>query len=198
MKNIKIIAFSGKMGTGKDFIAKNYILPALNRPTVLMAFADHFKVDVITKDNIDRERVFVTKDTISREKLQRRGTEEGRDKYGEDIWVRTLKEWILVFHKRNPELCFMITDLRFKNELEAVKEWGGTTIRVEAPSRNMYHLEQYYPDPIKRNKIQTHISETELDNELNKFDHILDNDFEVNKNTFIDNINKIITDINEN
>ena len=48
-----------------------------------MAFADHFKIDAINKENLKYENVFGEKDEYTRKQLQLIGTENGRDKYGE-------------------------------------------------------------------------------------------------------------------
>jgi hypothetical protein len=58
--------------------------------------------------------------------LQRLGTEGGRDILGENIWVDTA-------FARAPSDKLVITDLRFPNEVDAVKARGGTTARIHRP-----------------------------------------------------------------
>jgi hypothetical protein len=86
-----------------------------------------------------------------RELLQKLGTEAMRDGLHENVWVNALfadyvpvvKEWdefgndILVEY---PSWC--ITDMRFPNELEAVKEREGITIRVVRNNNTKYSDEK--------------------------------------------------------
>lgn len=59
-----IIGLIGHQGVGKNYIAEKVlpdILPQEN--TVVLAFADHFKIDCITKYNADYDKVYM-KDKI--------------------------------------------------------------------------------------------------------------------------------------
>jgi hypothetical protein len=56
--------------------------------------------------------------------LQRLGTEVGRDILGNDIWVET------ALKKIKPGGKYVITDMRFPNELAAVTKLGGKTVRI--------------------------------------------------------------------
>lgn len=44
-----------------------------------------------------------------------------RDKYGPDVWVHTLARRIAAYEETNPFGAYVITDLRFPNELEWLK-----------------------------------------------------------------------------
>lgn len=107
MNRIHLYAFSGKLGSGKDFLANTLrsMLPT-ERNCVGLALADHFKVDAISKDGLDYNKVYGEKDERTRKCLQHRGTEEGRDKYGEDVWVRTLTTWMSVHRDRGTDTFF--------------------------------------------------------------------------------------------
>jgi len=109
-----------------------------------------------------------------REFLQKLGTEAMREGLHENVWVNALfsdyvpvvKEWdefgndILVEY---PFWC--ITDMRFPNEMEVVKEKGGITIRVVRPGTE------------SGTESGTHPSETAL-NEAT-FDYEIINDGEI-------------------
>lgn len=72
---------------------------------------------------------------------------------------------------------WIITDCRFKNELEAVKQRGGITIRVERELNTCVCVDESSKlDCLVKckNKITNHISETDLDNQ--KFDYLINND----------------------
>lgn len=91
--------------------------------------------------------------------LQLLGTEGGRKIIHPNIWVNALMGEYS--HKDD----WLITDMRFPNELEAVKSKGGVTIRIE-------RTVDFDPDnPSKQSS--THDSETALDNA--EFDFILYN-----------------------
>lgn len=55
--------------------------------------------------------------------LQRVGTEGGRDIFGDNIWIDT------AFNKIDGNA--VITDVRFKNEMQAILDRGGFVIRIE-------------------------------------------------------------------
>lgn len=107
--------------------------------------------------------------------LQLLGTEAGREIIHPNIWVNALmSEYKAIFV--NPPLLdednikqspleegypnWIITDMRFPNELEAVKDKGGITIRIERPETD--HL------------AGDHASETALDDA--EFDYLIIND----------------------
>ncbi len=61
-----------------------------------------------------------------REYLQRVGTEAGRDVFGDDFWV----DMALPSNFKHEGDLFVVTDMRFPNEIERVIELGGFTVRV--------------------------------------------------------------------
>lgn len=113
----------------------------------------------------------IRKDMTVRELLQKLGTEAMRDGLHTNVWVNALfsdyvpvvKEWdefgndTLVEY---PSWC--ITDMRFPNEMEAVKERGGITIRVNRDNGT------------RAIDTNPHPSETGLDNV--EFDYVIEND----------------------
>lgn len=177
-KHLELYGFSGKMGTGKNYIAEKLfkaMLPPKN--TLVVALADHFKIECCVKDNVDYNKVFGLKDDKTRSLLQKRGTEEGRNIYGPNIWINILETWIKRHHETGIERV-IVTDLRFPNEVEWLKSLGGYTFRIEAPHRNMNRLKQEAGDNLDwLHKIQNHASETALDNYTN-FDYIINNDYQ--------------------
>ncbi len=162
------IAVSGKIGSGKDYIMENFLIPLLSRDIAVskMAFADHIKINVASQDNIAIETVLQgSKKPEIRKKLQIQGTEEGRDKYGEDIWINTLENWIRLRTCRGDKLdIVLITDCRFPNEAAWIERNGGLLIRTSAPDRNSIALDKEAgSDLAVRAAIETHRSETALD-----------------------------------
>lgn len=79
-------------------------------------------------------------DVYPREMLQLMGTKGGRKTFHQNIWVSRVKNIIL----QNPDTNYVITDNRFPNEVDMVKELGGYNIKLE---RNL--PEWYNEDVIK-------------------------------------------------
>ena len=65
-----------------------------------------------------------------RDALQKMGTEVGRDVYHPDVWVASLVERIFNDHIQKTK-NFVITDVRFPNEIKTINENGGKVIRVK-------------------------------------------------------------------
>lgn len=173
---VEIIGFSGKMGTGKNYLSEKIFMNKLSyKATLIMAFADQIKIDAIVRDKCDYKLIYGEKDEKTRLALQKRGTEEGRNKYGENIWIDYIDNWIKVYSERGIER-FMITDVRFPNETDWIKSKGGKVIRINAPNRNERRLQyESKGDKVKYDMIKNHLSETALDNYT--FDITVNNDY---------------------
>jgi len=61
--------------------------------------------------------------------LQLIGTDVMRNHFDPDIWLNSLEYRVKKLHNQNE--CVVISDCRFKNELELIKRVGGTTILVQ-------------------------------------------------------------------
>lgn len=172
-----LIGVSGKLGSGKDYIVENFIVPQLKSAgynVAIVAFADHIKVNAAARNGLPIEIMYGNKTPEIRKMLQIAGTEEGRDKYGPNIWVDTLDRWLKLRSMRDGTNAYVVTDCRFTNEVEWIRDNGGLVIRVHAPDRNLTRLiaESNGNQEILES-IKTHRSETELDDY--PFDHIIDN-----------------------
>jgi dephospho-CoA kinase len=175
-----IIGIAGKMGTGKDYICNNIVIPILekyNSKFLQMSFADQIKVNVMTKNNISFNDVYIHKNAETRTLLQTEGTELGRDILGKDIWIRYFDNWMKVYKSRGIN-HFILNDVRFLNEVEYIKKSGGLLIYINAPQRNynrLYRESNGDPDIIA--KLSNHISECDLDTlPYNYFDIVVHND----------------------
>ena len=91
------------------------------------------------------------RDFTPRLALQLMGTEVGRDVFHEDFWVIRLKK----FMQDNPYQNYVITDVRFQNEINFVHSMKGITIEIErgvrphwysiaAAANNGGHKEEQY------------------------------------------------------
>lgn len=171
MEKFSIYGFCGKLGSGKHFVAKNVLLPMLpSKPSIILSFSDTLKIDAIVKDGLKREHVFEEKDQETREALQKRGTEDGRTQYGDDIWIKYMEE-LIYLHVSRGIRRILITDVRFPNEIEFIRRHGGVVIQVVASLRNKQHLAL----EADNNTISQHISENAL-NDYHGYDFVLHND----------------------
>lgn len=179
-EDIEIYGFSGKLGTGKNYIAERIFSKMLHpKPTVVLAFADQIKIDGITKKGLDRDKCWNKKDKETRMALQKIGTEEGRDVFGNDCWTKNIKEWIIMHILRGIKRV-IITDVRFYNEFDFIKSIGGTLIKVHSPKRNEIALrKESEENGVDINAIKNHRSEIELDSGR-LFDYTIYNDEEYN------------------
>ncbi|WJN62761.1 deoxynucleoside monophosphate kinase [Streptomyces phage phiScoe15] len=137
-----LIGLSGYAGSGKDEAAKVLVAGGWRRD----AFADRLReflyalnplipghvgagnlrlanvVDAYGWDSAKRTFPEV------RSLLQRCGTEAGRQVLGSDVWVKALMS---EFDAGSEAL--VVTDVRFPNEADAIRQAGGVLVRIERP-----------------------------------------------------------------
>jgi deoxynucleotide monophosphate kinase-like protein len=146
-----IIGLTGRKGAGKDTVGQMLVE---HYDFTRIAFADKLKEAVanlfgITIEQVDElknspSHIRITRargaqnsismpysDTITllywREFLQRFGTEMGRNTFGEDFWV---KLWLEALPDKGDVVA---TDVRFENEIHAVRASGGKIIEIIRP-----------------------------------------------------------------
>ena len=148
-----IIGICGFIGSGKDTIA-DYLVNV--RQFRRMSFAGTLKDAVSAVFGWDREllegrtqesRVWreqrdewwsqrLGRDITPRQVLQQWGTEVGRQAYHDEIWVASLENRL-----RNSQNNVVITDCRFPNEIQAIRQAQGLVIRVRrGPEPEWYDL----------------------------------------------------------
>lgn len=185
-----IIAISAKKQHGKDTVA-NIIQEYTNNKFKVVKFADKLKDFVCTLINCTREDLenenfknselgdewdFIDDDCIKqkmtpRKLLQKIGTEAMRNNVHQNVWINA------TFSSYCDKCNWIITDLRFQNEMNILKNYNAIKIRVNRPS-------------ILKN--DDHPSETSLDNN-DDFDFYIDNDSDLDslKEKTIDILKKI-------
>lgn len=178
---------------------------------------DHWNKEVFeNKTSLDKDNKAYNKSIVKpmtvRELLQILGTEAMRSNLHPDTWVNALmcyyiksddklirttedllKEWELEEWEEGSFPNWIITDMRFPNEMQAIKANGGITIKVVRPclkcEGNGYHKlscsEQYQ---------KQHESETALDNVTFDYEIINDGTLE----DLIEKVEGIILHINLN
>lgn len=168
----KIIGITGLANTGKDTLA-DYIIKN-NGSYLKTAFAKPIKdmmIDYLgfTYDQCYDQKLKQEKDSFwdlsPREVMLLIGTQLFREHWRYDFWVK-LMEKTIIDHKDNN---YIISDVRFENEAELVKNLGGIVIKVIRPN-----------NPIK----VEHISEKGFNEKF--VDYTI-----VNDGTLVDYYNKI-------
>lgn len=155
-----IIGIHGKARSGKDTVG-NLIRkynPESNWHT--KAFADKIKVIAAEILALDPKIVFDDAFKLAeiprlkmtgRDFLQKLGTDVFREHISEDVWVNALLD------EYKPGMNWVITDVRFRNEADRIKQLGGKVIKV-----------------IRDTDVMTHISERALDT-YHFWDQVIDN-----------------------
>ncbi len=175
---------------------------------------------IIQMDKIYSD-LFINKKKEIRRTLQLYGTEICRqggdiilDKENNIVLMNEPNVWVKAVHLHINNILsksynkskdvFFITDVRFPNEYQLVKQLGGLTIRINGEQRNLIKLEQ---EAKKSNpnisseelnqfieKAKSHASETSLDN-CGDFDFVINNDLgqeDLTENLITQCVEKII------
>ncbi len=178
--NALYIGFSGRMGVGKNYISERLFLPLLIRSVqskqsdcsivpYFVSFGNSVKAECYARDSsglLTIDTLFDGKTPETRALLQQYATENGRQRWRYDMWVRSTELWCdiqlrglsaLVDEGVKALPVFLFQDVRFPNEVEWIKSRGGTVIRIEAPQRNQERRIKECGDAPE------HISESALD-----------------------------------
>jgi hypothetical protein len=132
MTGIRVIGFTGPIGSGKSLAAS--MVPG----AVVVGFADpiYRMVSTMTGIPVEDFRRRETKEAVipwlgrsPRELLQTLGTDWARDRVADDVWIR-------LWRRRIEELAYMgvetfaVPDVRFDNEAAAIRELGGEVWKI--------------------------------------------------------------------
>jgi hypothetical protein len=178
-----IIGISGRKYHGKDTIG-DYLVSKYGYTKI--AFADPIKEICKSVFGFNDEQLYGSLkesnddfwETTPRKMMQFIGTELFRDHIheimptiGKDIWIKVLEKKIL----DNPNLKFVITDIRFENELELIAQLDGLKIKVDRDNfiHNDIHISENLIDGLNTEfTIKNNGTKEEL---FEKIDDLLDN-----------------------
>lgn len=182
IKNQLILAFSGHIGSGKDtaaMISAKILFEKFGQVcTEKHAFADgvrecvqlmtgykmsveHFEFysNIIYTYNQTQKNIYLKEWGMTvGQMLQKLGTDAIRDNFHRDAWILTLNSKL-----RNTSNHVVITDLRFPNEAESLKNTNAVLIRLEGDPARIRE---------QSNRDLTHASEISLD-DYNGFDYVI-------------------------
>ena len=193
---MSLIGLCGRKRVGKDTFADHII--SLKYPSNKYAFASPLKdackiLFCLTEEQVDgmlKETVDERWDLSPRKIFQLFGTEIMRDYFpklipdtettllDESFWIYRFKLWYSKWRVNNPDKCLMISDVRFQDEVDAIKELGGTVIRIH---RNLSY------------KKDCHASEMGIDS-MKNIDYELENystleNYKIKIESFYDDLN---------
>jgi len=163
--DFRIIGLYGSKGVGKDFVGEmidDVVSGGHNSLVWRLALADPIKEFAINVLDIPHELAYGSDEDKNspttyrwesmpfkhekkglmtiREIIQVVGTELGRDTWGSNLWIENLHRRIKTFRDyasgRDLEVVYaIVTDVRFDNEVEAIRAWGGNIWGVKGPQR---------------------------------------------------------------
>jgi hypothetical protein len=94
------------------------------------------------------------------------------------VYEKAFVERAILYNKKIINRGFIITDLRYPNEYQAIKDRKGITIRVNRGKPQLYEqMDGDIENPIPTSVFKEHESETQLDNA--KFDYVIDNNSDI-------------------
>jgi len=151
-----LIGLIGFIGSGKDTAGDilasmgwkrdGFAKPLKDAVAAIFGW-DRVKLDGHTKEDREwRERKdeywskALGKTVTPRLALQWMGTEAGRNVFGEDLWTASCLKRIQDDSKNN----YVVTDVRFNNEIEAINKAGGYLIRISRGEQPPYYFDAVF------------------------------------------------------
>lgn len=157
-----IIGLVGFIGSGKDTVASKFISYGCTKDSFAAPLKDACAAvfgwprELLEGDTVESREFRETPDMFWTRKLgidnftprlalQLVGTDVLRNHFSKDIWLNSLEYRIRT--RRDAGDCVVISDVRFKNELELIKDLNGTVIWVQRGE-----LPAWYDDAVKANE----------------------------------------------
>ena len=142
MQKPRLIGFTGLKGSGKDTSGSVFVDHDWLRVSFAEPLKDMLKSLLVARGCPDPERytdgdkkevaTSYLMGRTARHAMQTLGTEWGRTLIDGNLWIDTFKRRV------NTTLLLgdsvVVTDIRFLNEVEAIKDLGGVVFRIERPA----------------------------------------------------------------
>lgn len=142
-ENVTLLGLGYRARAGKDTVAA-MIREDAGIPVYVFAFADILKRAAMEIFGLGEEDVYGDRKmeihpywgVTPREILQRMGTDAMRNHFADNVWIAAIQRKIsqAVDELEGRPGIFIITDVRFPNEGDIVREWGGMCVHVHRPS----------------------------------------------------------------
>jgi hypothetical protein len=138
-----LIGLHGKKRSGKD-LAASQLYGFSSEEKGSIAFAEPIKLGCMEMFGLSYSQVFGDEKEIidprygktPREILQWMGTEVIRDQFHKDHWLNLAREKIESFMNKHPKGLLFLTDVRYDNEAELIKSFGGRMIEIRRNQAN--------------------------------------------------------------
>lgn len=133
-----ILGITGKAGVGKDTLAGIFVdVFGFKRDYFARSLKEGCKVMFgLTQEQLEdrglKEKVIPFWGMSPRKMMQLLGTEAGRNVFGEDVWVKSLINRIEQDQRSNADNLYVISDVRFENEAEAIRNMGGYIVHLKS------------------------------------------------------------------
>jgi hypothetical protein len=167
--HLQLVGLTGPAGAGKDSVADHlcahygFVRAAFADPirNMLAQLLEDVGVDhaVMTEQHLKEAPIPVLFDKSARNLMQTLGTEWGRTCIGPDVWVRVLETSTGLMAGVPVHDRIVVTDVRFANEAEMIKRYGGEMLAVRRCERHLLPA--------------SHISEAGVPAHL--YEHVIDN-----------------------
>lgn len=161
--NSRIIGFAGKKGSGKDMLGR-YLINTYGYQRY--AFGDSVKEICRHLFGFNDEQLYgdkkeeITNIGITpREAFQKIGTDFGRKEIHNmfpsininkgEIWIEQFKKHM----EKNKSSKYVITDVRFDNEAEIIREYGGLIIYIDSKYSNKKDIHESEQIKVKHDYI---------------------------------------------
>lgn len=132
MTSRRIVGFAGQQGSGKDtcadFLRKDGFTKYAFAKPLKQFCQDIFDLSHDQLHGPDREVIDPRYNMSPRTLLQKLGTDFFRNMIDFDFWVKYFQRWAA-----NTSDDIVVSDIRFANELNAVREMGGWVFLVRRP-----------------------------------------------------------------
>lgn len=138
-----LIGLTGAAGAGKDTVADHLFK---GHGCLKLALADPLYAMISAMTGLPVEKMADRKvkesdiawiGTSPRRLLQTLGTEWGRGTLGDDIWIKNLFRRIDAYSaamgRCGDKASFVVTDVRFANEAQAIRQRGGHIVEIVRP-----------------------------------------------------------------
>ena len=181
-----ILGISGKFSSGKSTVANLFakhlrgkypnilqksfafklkkMVELLSGIQMKQSYSDNYFDNGIIDFTAEDKSIFIKEFNMTvGQMLQKIGTEVFRDNFSDEVWILTLLIDYDIYEKQNS--LWIISDVRFTNEMKAIKNLNGLMIRT-----NRTDIEEN----INSNRDRSHVSETALDLRTD-FDYVIDN-----------------------
>lgn len=192
-----VIGLSGKMGSGKDFIARVFIYSYLKKyyphlNIYFLAFADTLKMQSINHYHLNWEDVYPPPEIPKTESVRKILQNEGKihRERNPNYWIQCYDNWVRLFQRNGCDIL-ITTDIRYETEMSHIRNaYKGIVCKVYAPSRT------YQTKDTTLMKDESEISMDKLSDQ--DYDYVFKNDnpfvsveqFQINFRPFLDLLKK--------